>query len=280
MCAHKKQQVDVCKDRSITCLINKEISDRLKGNETLLWQDFDGKIRQCLHAIHGNGGLQEVRDALDALHISTCHKPRVWVQNPSGYIHKILKDFVRSVRKGCGSQRIRRGNLAISPGRVPPLPCIPMPALSPVALPPPPPLWSCEAQHSNATDLSRAAADSSGASYGHDPSTKSIQLMWMEDSVEQAKDPAGESLRAVLEVSGMPSAPCSESSSRRVIDMDGLSDTTELDTESISDTDCSLLLVPCDEDFLVVPDLRDEGLEQWELHSKYGELEQDEFVVL
>lgn len=272
MGADKKQRAEVHRDRSTTCLINKEICDRLKGNETLLWEDFDGKIRQCLHAIHGNGGLQDVRDALDALHTSTCQKPRAWVQNPPAYIHKILKDFVRSVRKCSGSKRTRPQDVAISLGLVPPLPCIPMPALSPVAFPPP--QWSCEA------DLDGAAADSSSAGNNQESSTKSIQLTWMEEAVEQAKAPAGESLRVLLEVSGMPSAPCLESSSNGVIDMDSLSDTTEVDTESLSDTDCSLLLLPCDEDFLVVPDLCDEELEQWELHSKSAELEQDEFVVL
>lgn len=74
-----------------------EIDLLLQRNMSLELSDFDGLVRQFLHAIYGAGGKVSLQDALDAVHESTKYKPREVVGNWSAYINKHLKSFFRDL---------------------------------------------------------------------------------------------------------------------------------------------------------------------------------------
>jgi len=99
MGAKKNQEEDAQSEGAASSMINREIRAFLRNNKVWEMKDFDGSIRQCLHAIHGFGGILGIRDALDKLSTSSCGKARAQYMNPKGYIHKILKNCVRELRQ-------------------------------------------------------------------------------------------------------------------------------------------------------------------------------------
>lgn len=74
--------------------IHQEITSLLQHKTPLQRNDFDGQVRQCLHAIHGIGGHQGVHDALQIIQLQTTKKERASVGKWSAYIHKLLRRFL------------------------------------------------------------------------------------------------------------------------------------------------------------------------------------------
>jgi hypothetical protein len=62
-------------------------------NPSLQWADFDGLVRQFLHAIHGVGGRDAVHDSMGIVFLQTVRKDRDRVENMSRYIVAILRKF-------------------------------------------------------------------------------------------------------------------------------------------------------------------------------------------
>lgn len=80
-------------------LLANAIEDIVQKKSPLQKWDFDGPVRQHLHAIHGNanGGMQKVHEALLIIHASTAHKERMAVKKWSAYILKLLRIFLSSL---------------------------------------------------------------------------------------------------------------------------------------------------------------------------------------
>jgi hypothetical protein len=294
----KNQTCSVQQEGSVTSIINQEICGRLKGNEALAWADFDGPIRQCLHALHSLGGIREVRDALDVLHTSTFGKPRRWMSNPKAYIHKILKNVVRELGRRPAAGKVSERNLMMSSQRPPLLSCVPVPMIistayhpQPVSCVPLPLMIPHHAGQPGSGEPEVAIVPSVSAQrFAHEQgnsyrSTKTAQNPQIGD-VSPGEDCYAQSLfRKLSEVSTIPSVTSStprECSSQHI---------GELDVESLSCTDCSSL----GEEFLLVTgssecDSKSEELEHDfevvkvkvvdECSSEYGECEDDGFVVL
>eukprot|EP00928_Gymnodinium_smaydae_P075416 TRINITY_DN5842_c0_g1_i1.p1 TRINITY_DN5842_c0_g1~~TRINITY_DN5842_c0_g1_i1.p1 ORF type:complete len:681 (-),score=99.65 TRINITY_DN5842_c0_g1_i1:246-2288(-) len=72
--------------------VNPEIQDVLRTKKSnLVYSDFDIKAKQCLHAIHGKGGRESVREALQLVAEWSSKKAgRQSVQNWPAYIGAIL----------------------------------------------------------------------------------------------------------------------------------------------------------------------------------------------
>ncbi|CAL1159395.1 unnamed protein product [Cladocopium goreaui] len=59
----------------------------------LQMQFFDGRVRQHLHALLGNGGRQRLKAALTMVHTCTLHETRQDVKNWPAYLLTLLKGF-------------------------------------------------------------------------------------------------------------------------------------------------------------------------------------------
>eukprot|EP00746_Dinoflagellata_sp_MGD_P163352 gnl/MRDRNA2_/MRDRNA2_91330_c0_seq1.p1 gnl/MRDRNA2_/MRDRNA2_91330_c0~~gnl/MRDRNA2_/MRDRNA2_91330_c0_seq1.p1 ORF type:complete len:519 (+),score=130.93 gnl/MRDRNA2_/MRDRNA2_91330_c0_seq1:85-1641(+) len=73
--------------------IQEEVDVIISMNSNLLKSDFDGRVFQYLHAIHGVGGQEKVRKALETIHKSTLQKQRASVKKWPAYIATLLKSF-------------------------------------------------------------------------------------------------------------------------------------------------------------------------------------------
>jgi hypothetical protein len=76
--------------------IQEEVMALLENNDTLCRNDFDGKSRQFLHAIHNIGGRQGVHDALKVLDLCT-KKSRNEYRNMSGYVTTLLQKHFQEI---------------------------------------------------------------------------------------------------------------------------------------------------------------------------------------
>lgn len=65
----------------------------------MMLADFDGLVRQFLHAIYSAGGKASLGDALESLHSSTERTPREAIRNWSAYINAHLKKFFRGLTR-------------------------------------------------------------------------------------------------------------------------------------------------------------------------------------
>lgn len=83
--------------------ISADIGLLLSGHSTLQRTDFDGSVRQCLHAIHGISGQQGVREALQIVNFFTSKKQRGVVRHWPAYVGKLVRkaldDIVAEERK-------------------------------------------------------------------------------------------------------------------------------------------------------------------------------------
>lgn len=73
--------------------IQEEVDAIISKNSNLQKTDFDGRVFQYLHAIHGVGGQEKVRKALETIHKSTLQKQRASVKKWPAYIATLLKSF-------------------------------------------------------------------------------------------------------------------------------------------------------------------------------------------
>lgn len=73
--------------------IQDEVDAIVSKNSNLLKPDFDGRVFQYLHAIHGVGGQEKVRKALETIHLSTLQKQRAAVKKWPAYLATLLKKF-------------------------------------------------------------------------------------------------------------------------------------------------------------------------------------------
>jgi len=73
--------------------IQEEVDGIVSINSNLSRTDFDGRVFQYLHAIHGVGGQEKVRKALQTIHLSTLHKQRNAVKKWPAYLATLLKKF-------------------------------------------------------------------------------------------------------------------------------------------------------------------------------------------
>lgn len=70
-----------------------EIRVLLESNSALQSTDFDYRIRQHLHAFHGQGGRAKLHDALQYVSTATSKKTRQAIKNWPAYIRKLLTKF-------------------------------------------------------------------------------------------------------------------------------------------------------------------------------------------
>lgn len=71
--------------------IQEEVDSVVSRNSNLLKADFDGRVFQYLHAIHGVGGQEKVRKALEIIHLSTLNKQRSSIKKWPAYLATLLK---------------------------------------------------------------------------------------------------------------------------------------------------------------------------------------------
>lgn len=71
--------------------ISADIGLLLSGHSTLQKTDFDGSVRQCLHAIHGISGQQGVREALQIVNFFTSKKQRAVIRHWPAYVGKLVR---------------------------------------------------------------------------------------------------------------------------------------------------------------------------------------------
>lgn len=76
--------------------IEQEVQDILEVSPVLRRFDFDGSVRQYLHALRSMGGRAKVREALLLIHRATRDKERRTIQKWPAYLLKLLKRFLRS----------------------------------------------------------------------------------------------------------------------------------------------------------------------------------------
>jgi hypothetical protein len=159
-----KRQDTAQDDGSVRSMIRDELRSLVKDNPTLQWSDFDGLVRQYLHAIHGIGGPEKVRDALEVVDRSTREKPRAWAKNWSAYLNTCLKKFLN------GMPSLEDDNSMMSGHS---LPFIPILSCMPMGYPSPPhglwcwslprlySEWDCSALHAVGEMYTTTARDSS-----------------------------------------------------------------------------------------------------------------------
>jgi len=80
--------------------IEDEIQAMLAVSPVLRRFDFDGSVRQHLHAIRSVGGLAKVQEAMYLTHGATRDKKRHTVQKWPAYLLKLLKHFLRATQDG------------------------------------------------------------------------------------------------------------------------------------------------------------------------------------
>jgi len=80
--------------------IEQEVQDILAVNPVLRRFDFDGSVRQHLHALRSIGGRAKVREAMLLIHSATRDKERTTIQKWPAYLLKLLKRFLRSPEAG------------------------------------------------------------------------------------------------------------------------------------------------------------------------------------
>lgn len=73
--------------------IQEEVDAIVSKNSNLMKADFDGRVFQYLHAIHGVGGQERVRKALETIHFSTLQKQRASVKKWPAYLATLLRKF-------------------------------------------------------------------------------------------------------------------------------------------------------------------------------------------
>lgn len=99
MVESKSMQQALTRGRRAAPLVFQEIQLLLQRNTPLVLADFDGLVRQFLHAIYSAGGMESLEDALESLHLSTERTPRKAVRNWSAYINTHLKKFFRGLTR-------------------------------------------------------------------------------------------------------------------------------------------------------------------------------------
>jgi len=104
-------------------LVLQDIERLLSLNGTLLWADFDGKVRQFLHAIHSVAGEPGVQAALLQVHETTSDKRRDDVRNWPAYVQRLLKraflEYQAAHRQDADSDQ---GSCEVAAARAPALP--------------------------------------------------------------------------------------------------------------------------------------------------------------
>ncbi|CAE8596918.1 unnamed protein product [Polarella glacialis] len=70
-----------------------EIRMVLEASQALQFQNFDARVRQYLHAIHGSGGRKKLNDAMKMILDATKSKTRQDVKNWPAYLLTLLKRF-------------------------------------------------------------------------------------------------------------------------------------------------------------------------------------------
>lgn len=97
--------------------IEEEIQAVLVANPVLRRVDFDGSVRQYLHAIRSKGGQAAVRQAAQMIHDATVGKERAAIQKWPAYLLKVAKSFLTKLKAVPSS-----GNV-YHPGKSPILQC-------------------------------------------------------------------------------------------------------------------------------------------------------------
>eukprot|EP00930_Biecheleria_cincta_P048854 TRINITY_DN34111_c0_g1_i1.p1 TRINITY_DN34111_c0_g1~~TRINITY_DN34111_c0_g1_i1.p1 ORF type:complete len:311 (-),score=36.94 TRINITY_DN34111_c0_g1_i1:147-1079(-) len=85
--------------RRVAPLVLQEIQLLLQQNTPMMLADFDGLVRQFLHAIYSTGGKASLEYALESLHVSTERTPREAIRNWPAYINTYLKKFFRGLAR-------------------------------------------------------------------------------------------------------------------------------------------------------------------------------------
>jgi len=87
--------------------IQEEVDGIVSINSNLSRTDFDGRVFQYLHAIHGVGGQEKVRKALQTIHLSTLQKQRHAVKKWPAYLATLLKNFFDDLGAERKEERVR-----------------------------------------------------------------------------------------------------------------------------------------------------------------------------
>jgi hypothetical protein len=80
-------------------VVNREMETLLLCGVPLLPSDFDGPVRQKLHAIYGIGGDEALQNAMEDVYTSARSKHRKAAGNWRAWINTILKRFLRELKQ-------------------------------------------------------------------------------------------------------------------------------------------------------------------------------------
>lgn len=82
--AKRRAKDDIYDEVGVACEASRGLLER---------RDFDGQIRQFLHAIHGLGGRQKVKECMVIVQLGTQRKSRASMRNPSAFIVTLIRRF-------------------------------------------------------------------------------------------------------------------------------------------------------------------------------------------
>jgi len=79
--------------------IQEDVSFFLQGSTIFTQRDFDGRVRQHLHAILTNGGRKRVQEALETVQDSVQDLNRIQIKKPSAYLLKLLRIHLKAMEE-------------------------------------------------------------------------------------------------------------------------------------------------------------------------------------
>jgi len=77
-----------------------DISSFLEGCAIFTKKDFDGRVRQHLHAILTKGGRRRVQEALDSVQDSVRELDKNQIKKPSAYLFRLLRIHLQAIESG------------------------------------------------------------------------------------------------------------------------------------------------------------------------------------
>jgi len=80
--------------------VQEDISSFLEGCAIFTKKDFDGRVRQHLHAILTKGGRRRVQEALDSVQDSVRELDKNQIKKPSAYLFRLLRIHLQAIESG------------------------------------------------------------------------------------------------------------------------------------------------------------------------------------
>jgi len=87
-------------DKPAEAQVQEDISSFLEGCAIFTKKDFDGRVRQHLHAILTKGGRRRVQEALDSVQDSVRELDKNQIKKPSAYLFRLLRIHLQAIESG------------------------------------------------------------------------------------------------------------------------------------------------------------------------------------